>query len=231
MALRDLAYKATHPVLRRVRGSRTLIRLLLGVRVPRGVPVDFDPTTVLLAHTVRDECAADDRSALEMGVGAGALAAVSLGRRRAIELHGCDCVPRRVASARRVAEYNGVTIDLWESDLFAGLPAGARYDLIFFNPPYVPTAVGDRLHMGERLTGERTMWDGGDDGLAVLRRFLAEAPGYLTPRGRVVFGVQHVFVTDEAVCAAIDASPLSLVRRVTRWPIPSAAYVLRRKAG
>lgn len=229
MPLDSLLYRCTLPVLKRIRSSRTVLRLTLGVRIPPGVRVSYDPTTLLLARVVPAEAQASDRRALEVGVGEGALVSLALARHpglaTGLELSGCDCVARRVDSARRVATHNGVSLRLFESDLFGAAPPGDRYDLVYFNPPYVPTGVGDRLQMSARLTDERTMWDGGDDGLAVLRRFLADAPPRLTPTGRVVFGVQHVFVSDAAVRDAVGASPLRLVRRETRWPLPAAAYV------
>lgn len=231
MSLKSLSYHLFHPVLRWVRSHPWLIHQLFGVRLPQGADVAFDPTTVLLARVAKQIATSNDESTFEMGVGAGALVSLSLALDRQqknlpLAIHGCDCVPRRVELARRVAEHNGVKAHFFESDLFASVPAGQRFDLILFNPPYVPTAVGEELSMGDRLTEERTMWDGGDDGLVVLRQFLAAAPAYLTPRGRVVFGVQHVFVSDEAVQRVIDQSPLRLASRFTRRGLPAEVYVV-----
>lgn len=231
MIAKKLAYRLFHPLLKRLRSHPVLIRRLLGVRIPPDTQVAFDPTTVLLAKAAAHRLRPDDRSSLEMGIGAGGLVSLSLAdscRRRdqPLAIAGCDCVPRRVESARRVAEHNGVAAEFFQSDLFSAVAEERRFDLMLFNPPYVPTAVGEALEMGARLTDERTMWDGGDDGLVVLRRFLAESPAYLTPRGRVLFGVQHVFVSDEAVTAAIAASPLRLIDRFTRRGLPAKVYVL-----
>lgn len=229
--VQDLAYRLAHPLLRRVRSSRKLIRLFLGVRLPRGVRVDFDPTTLLLARAVRGVARPHDASLFEMGIGAGALVGLSAVRGTALSYCGADCLPRRVESARTVAAYNGVAAELFVSDLFDSVPPGRRFDLICFNPPYVPTAVGDRLGMAERLTPERPMWDGGEDGLVVLRRFLDEAPVWLNPGGRVLFGVQRVFAPDTAVRSAIDRSDWELSERITRGWIPSVVYVLRAGQG
>lgn len=235
MLLKRTSYLLTQPLLRRIRSSRSLIRRLMGVRVPVGASVSFDPTTVLLAWAAaevveqRDEQAGG--SSLEVGIGEGALVSLSLAAARQASgrpwrVAGCDCVPRRVVSAQGVARHNGVEADFFESDLFAAVPPGRRFDLLLFNPPYVPTEVGEQLKMGERLTDERTMWDGGADGLSVLRRFLVDAPPLLAPGGRLLFGVQHVFVTDEAVLAAIAASPFRLTARHTRRLLPAEVYCL-----
>ncbi|MEN1680229.1 MAG: methyltransferase [Planctomycetota bacterium] len=231
MLVKRVSYQLTQPLLRRVRSSRTLIKRLMGVSVPADVSVSFDPTTVLLAWAAASEATAGDRDSLEMGIGEGALVSLSLAlSRQSAEqdwrVAGCDCVARRVESAGSVARHNGIEADFFESDLFDAVGEGRQFDLILFNPPYVPTDVGKQLKMGDRLTAEQTMWDGGADGLSVLRRFLDQAPPHLKPGGRLLFGVQHVFVADEAVVAAIEASTFRLLRRHTRRAIPAEVYTL-----
>ncbi|MEM6328800.1 MAG: methyltransferase [Planctomycetota bacterium] len=229
MPLKTAAYGLVHPLLRRARRSRWLVRRLFGVRLPPGADVAFDPTTVLLARAVNRFAESTDRTCFEVGIGAGALVSLAFARRRAragepISVAGCDCVPRRVASAQAVAAYNALRGEFFHGDLFGGV-GNRRFDLILFNPPYVPTAVGEALRLNTRLTDERAMWDGGSDGLAVLREFLAQAPRRLAPGGRVLFGVQHVFVADGAVRAAINASPLRLVQAYRRFGVPAEVYV------
>lgn len=232
MLLKRLAYNLFHPVLRRARSSPLLIRGLFGLRTPAGADVNFDPTTVLLARAAAELATDTDRSALEMGIGPGALVSLSLGARRRqaghdIKLTGCDCVARRVESAQRFAQHNSLAANFFESDLFSAVSTDDPFDLILFNPPYVPTGVGEELNMGSKLTDERTMWDGGDDGLSVLRQFLGDAPPYLSTQGRLLFGVQHVFVSDEAVRKVIEASPFELQQTYQRPGVPAAVYVLR----
>lgn len=231
LLVKRLAYRLFHPLLRWGRSHPLLIHRLLGVRLPAGADVAFDPTTVLLARAAATRLGPGDTSVFEMGVGAGALVSLSLAihgraKNQPLAIAGCDCVPRRVESAKAVAEHNGIDADFFLSDLFSTVGDDRQFDLILFNPPYVPTGVGEALDMGARLTDERTMWDGGGDGLVVLRGFLAAAPAHLAPGGRLLFGVQHVFVSDEAVVTVIEASPLELVGRETRRGLPAEVYVL-----
>lgn len=98
---------------------------------------------------------------------------------------------------------------------------------IFFNPPYVPTAVGQRLSLSERLQvdGDQ-VWNGGEDGTTVLRSFLQQASRYTSDRGRVVFGVQEIFVPQETVSKAIRECGYTMLSRITRSMIPSVVYVV-----
>ena len=145
MWLRRLAYDLTHPLLGSVSRSRAVVQRLFGVKIPPALTVQFDPTTLLLKHALLAVAGPDDRPALEVGIGQGALLAIGLALTRNIRVDGVDLSPERVRSSRTVAEFNGVSADFFTSDLFASVPRERRYDLIFFNPPYVPTAVGKQL--------------------------------------------------------------------------------------
>lgn len=232
VSAKRLIYDICHPFLKLLRTNRTIIRWIFGVRIPRGLPVNYDPTTVLLKHALRQVATPDDRVILELGIGQAALVSLSLALTRPLEVDGVDCSALRVASSKKVAEYNGIDANFFESDLFSNVPAERRYDLIFFNPPYVPTQVGRQLKLTERLQIEGdAMWDGGTDGTAVLRRFLRECPAYLAKSGRVVFGVQSIFIPDEKIVEVIAESNLELIGRITRRLVPSVVYVLRRRQG
>ena len=86
---------------------------------------------------------------------------------------------------RNVAEHAvAEQVTLHCGDLFAPL-AGRRYDLIITNPPYVDHAAIEDFppeYGAEPLMAH----DGGEDGLDLVRRILAEAPGHLNPEGGMI---------------------------------------------
>lgn len=85
-------------------------------------------------------------------------------------------------AARNVADHRlGDRIALHRGDLFAPLE-GARYDLIITNPPYVD-AEGMSNLPAECRAEPPMAFDGGDDGLDIIRRILAGAADHLTPDG------------------------------------------------
>ena len=72
-------------------------------------------------------------------------------------------------------------VTLYQGDLFAPL-GDNRYDLIISNPPYVDAQGMAELPQECRFEPELA-FDGGADGLDIVRRIVAEAGRHLTPRG------------------------------------------------
>ncbi|MGX7742420.1 50S ribosomal protein L3 N(5)-glutamine methyltransferase [Rhodopseudomonas parapalustris] len=85
-------------------------------------------------------------------------------------------------AARNVAEHRlDDRVSLYQGDLFGPL-GEERYDLIITNPPYVD-AEGMASLPAECRTEPAMAFDGGDDGLSIIRRILAEAKDHLNPEG------------------------------------------------
>ncbi|WP_025033829.1 50S ribosomal protein L3 N(5)-glutamine methyltransferase [Bradyrhizobium sp. DOA9] len=88
-------------------------------------------------------------------------------------------------AARNVDEYGlEERISLYHGDLFAPL-GGKRYDLIITNPPYVD-AEGMAALPPECRAEPKLAFDGGADGLDVVRRILRDAPDHLTADGGLI---------------------------------------------
>ena len=85
-------------------------------------------------------------------------------------------------AARNVADYDlEDCVTLHRGDLFKPL-AGRRYDLIISNPPYVD-AQGMAELPRECRAEPKLAFDGGADGIAIVRRILDHAGQHLTPQG------------------------------------------------
>jgi ribosomal protein L3 glutamine methyltransferase len=85
-------------------------------------------------------------------------------------------------AARNVSDYGlEDRLTLHRGDLFKPL-GGKRYDLIISNPPYVD-AQGMAALPRECRTEPKIAFDGGADGLDIVRRILNKAGGHLTPQG------------------------------------------------
>ncbi|MEM0449031.1 MAG: methyltransferase [Methanomassiliicoccales archaeon] len=121
------------------------------------------------------QCVPDVRGkkVLEMGCGTGiiALNCAAAGA----EVTAVDINPKAVQCTKSNAELNGLELEVVISDLF--LDVEGRFDLIIFNPPYVPDMIRGEI--------ERS-WAGGEDGVRVLDRFLRAAPRHLNEGGEML---------------------------------------------
>jgi len=85
-------------------------------------------------------------------------------------------------AARNIADYGlEDRMTLHRGDLFGPL-GGKRYDLIISNPPYVD-AEGMAALPRECRAEPKLAFDGGADGIDIVRRILDQAGRHLTPQG------------------------------------------------
>ena len=124
--------------------------------------------------------------ALDLCAGGGSLAILAARVFPHAAIDAVDLSADALAVARRNVEEHGLAdrVRLIEGDLFQPLE-GARYDLILTNPPYVD-ADAVAAFPPEYAAEPRMAHAGGDDGLDLVRRILAEAPGRLTEGGALV---------------------------------------------
>jgi len=137
---------------------------------------------------------------VDLCCGSGAVGVALLAAVPGIELHAADIDPAAVACARRNLAAAGGRV--YAGDLFDALPPelAGRVDVVTANVPYVPSDAVALMPPEARDHEARLALDGGPDGLAVLRRVAAAAPGWLTAGGHLL-----VETSDQQVPAAVDA--------------------------
>ena len=147
------------------------VRVSPGVYVPRW----FTETLAerALARLPAGGCAID------LCTGCGALAVVLAGA-GASRVVASDLSEAAVACARS----NGV--EAYAGDLFAPLPPRLVADVITGVVPYVPTPDLGLLQRDTFTFEPSLFYDGGLDGLDVMRRAVAEAPSWLRPGGALL---------------------------------------------
>ena len=134
---------------------------------------------------------------VDLGTGSG-IVAVSLALECPVAtVSAVDLSPGALAVARNNAGRLGAKVDFHEGDWFAPL-AGRRFDLIVSNPPYV--AEGDpHLELNGLPHEPRvalTDQEAGGNGLACIRRIVADAAAHLNPGGWLLF--EHGYNQGEA---------------------------------
>ena len=122
-------------------------------------------------------------SVLDLCTGSGCLAILASRHFPGAAIDAVDISKDALAvAARNVGDYRlDDRVMLHRGDLFTPL-AGKRYDLIISNPPYVD-AQGMADLPRECRAEPKLAFDGGADGLDIVRRILGEAKAHLTPQG------------------------------------------------
>lgn len=128
---------------------------------------------------------------LDLGTGSGVLALLlrSMG---AHDITASDVSASAVGLAceNEILNFRGNRISFFSGDLFAGLPEGARYDTVIFNPPGWRTPSKkflDRLRGNEEMTPETMFY--GDE---LLLRFLKDLPDRMNRTGRAIVGLNSL---------------------------------------
>ena len=119
-------------------------------------------------------------SVLDMGTGCGLLGV--LAAKKGASVLAVDANPYALRCARKNAALNGArsNMDFVQGDLFKSFRETAKFDVILFNAPYLPTENTEGGSLLEKA------WSGGVTGRRVIDLFISDAPKNLKPEGRIL---------------------------------------------
>jgi release factor glutamine methyltransferase len=157
---------------------------------------------------------------LEMGCGSGVISVMAV-LRGCARVTAADISPAAVANTRMNTARHAVSdrVRVIRSDLFGGLEPLERYDLIFWNSPFIEPPAGFVL---------RGDLDGAvfDPGYQAHGRFLSGARPRLTPAGRLLLGFsslgRRAFLAAQASASGYTVTELRTSGRL----VPDLEYQL-----
>lgn len=126
--------------------------------------------TYLLARAALKEAREGDLI-LEVGTGSGYVS-------RCLQESGARVIATDI-NPHAVEMAGSEGLDVLRADLFRGLKG--PFDLVLFNPPYLPTRPEERIDDWFEYA-----LDGGPTGRMVIERFAGDISGILSPAGRVL---------------------------------------------
>ncbi|ETA67058.1 HemK-related putative methylase [Methanolobus tindarius DSM 2278] len=140
----------------------------------------------LLADTALD-LVKDGMNVLEIGTGTGFVSAV-LKANRTISLIATEISP----IAAKCAKSNG--IEVIRTDMFCGLKGKKQFDIVIFNPPYLPTSNEEKVPGWLNYA-----FDGGLDGRKDVEPFMQQVGNYLKPQGFILMLISSLTGIDEVI--------------------------------
>ena len=148
----------------------------------------------------------------DLGTGSGCIAITLLCEKCFARAIGIDISEAALEVAKRNAIAHNVAnrVSFIQSDCFDGLTRSITFDLIVSNPPYVSANVLQGLQREVRDHEPRVALTPGDDGLAIIRRLIDEAPPLLKPGGHLV--IEIGFDQSEKIAGLLDPEVWELLR-------------------
>jgi release factor glutamine methyltransferase len=150
------------------------------------------PETELLVERGLEIIGPLDRARiLDLGTGTGCIPISLLTEYSDVTAVAVDLSAEALEMARFNANRHGVgdRFTALKGSWFDPIEAGARFDLITSNPPYIETAEIATLMPEVREHDPRLALDGGPDGLEAYRAIAAEAGLFLKPEGTLLLEI------------------------------------------
>ena len=165
------------------------------------IPQVYEPSedTFLLAEAALSEIVNSER-VLEVGCGSGLISAIIRSNTGAWVV-GIDINPFAVKCSKE----NGV--ETIRCDLLG--PIKGKFDIILFNPPYLPTNEDERTEGWLNVA-----LDGGNDGREIINRFIKEANDCLEDKGKILLLVSSLSGIED-IKSSIQSLGYSVREKVT----------------
>ncbi len=161
---------------------------------PKGVYSPSDDSFLMLEAIASVDV--EGKELLDVGTGSGILGLFCAMRGASVTLTDVD--EASIQHAQKAADSLGLKLETRVSDLFSNVKG--KFDLILFNPPYLPSEICE----------DRTV-DGGPMGTTLARRFLQDIQDYLKEDGTAFLLV------------STQNDPTSLIREYPRFQFSLAA--------
>jgi len=156
------------------------------------------PDTETLVERILEQCQYEkDINCLDLGTGTGAIALALASENSTWKIDAVDFNVDAVQLAQRNAEkLNLAQVNIFQSDWFAQIDKGKKFDIIVSNPPYID-GDDENLKCGDVRYEPKSALVANEQGLADIKHIAKEARKFLSIQGRLFF--EHGFEQGQAV--------------------------------
>ena len=151
------------------------------------------PETEFIVETILKTNPDTPQRILEIGTGSGVIATTLAVNEPEWEIIATDICQDALDVAEKNRDAHECTdrISLLHGDLFDPIQKldSSNFNWIVSNPPYVMSCENNNLSPDVREHEPHIALFAGEDGLAIIRRLISEAPSYLNPGGKLIFEI------------------------------------------
>jgi release factor glutamine methyltransferase len=169
-------------------------------------------------------------SVVDVGTGSGAIAISIAKYAHTARVTAVDISAAALAVARGNAEQNGVAdrLAFLEGDLLTAVPAGAQFDVIVSNPPYVSEPEFEQLSPEVKNFEPRLALVGGREGTEVIARLIPQSAERLVAGGWLIMEISPMIADAVVGLLAADGHWESVHVTKDLAQLPRIAHARRR---
>ncbi len=132
-------------------------------------------------------------SVMDVGTGCGLLGVLAAKRGASVLAVDVNLYALRCARKNAVLNHTRSNMGFVQGELFSSFHKTAKFDVILFNAPYLPTENTEDVSLLEKA------WSGGETGRKIIDPFISDAPKYLKPKGRILLLQSSLSNTNETL--------------------------------
>jgi HemK-related putative methylase len=159
-----------------------------------------------------------------MGTGTSSIIGLTLWKQCGCYVVCSDINPEIVSMAQDNVEFNQAPLQVKHSNLFENIEED--FDIVVFNPPYVPTKKGTISKLSKQF---QSQWDGGEDGSSIVKQFLDEL--HQVKRSvRAYVGINYWYLPKEKFLPMIEMKKDLKLRKIYRHTfLPIEVFIIEKK--
>jgi release factor glutamine methyltransferase len=165
----------------------------------------------------------ENEHVLDIGSGTGILGVVAAKKAKKVVI--VDINPYAVHCSKENAILNGVygNMAFILGSLFTPFNDRAKFDVILFNAPYLPTELDEEVSL------LASAWQGGRTGRDLIDRFIIDVSCYLNPQGRVLLIQSNLAGLEETVKQFALHSMKAATLTSSKLPFFETLYLIEAK--
>ena len=194
-------------ILSLIRSSKFFTQFIWGIKIDTKLHNTFwDLTTLVLKKEIINM--KNKKNYLDMGCGQFAILGQYFKKNNpSSEVTSVDIYEKFVENSINNSVLNKNDLKIKLSNLFSDIDK--KFDLITFNPPYVPSSKKkDKLEFPNIRYSEL-------DGIKTTKDFLNEAKNFLIPEGEILLGI-NTFYVPEKICAQVIIDTGYNIKKITK---------------
>ena len=211
--------KLIYKILKYIRSSKIITFVIWRIKIEKYIPDTFwDLTTLVLKKELNQN--KEKNKYLDMGCGQFAILGQYFKKINSYsDVTSIDVYKEFIENSIKNSIQNKNDINILQSNLFSNI--NEKFDLISFNPPYVPASTKN-----EKLEFPNIRYSD-LEGIQTAKDFLSEAKKFLTPDGIILLGM-NTFYVPQNVCVKLIKDNGYKLEKITKMKF-NTSIVLKLK--